>query len=216
MNLDLYNFHLRSPAPFTNLQSSNSSSITVSASQGYISHPLTASPGTTGNASGLLGNAATATLAVRVMGTTLGVSCPFLSRGCLLALPLGGWGGDSTEGIKIPTAFYVHSVSNLVSAPPDQQHGLPYSVAVLSSDSPGSPSCSRSFIFSISASAFSHPVAVIPVSGSVGGDYPDQCTFLPVSRRASTLVLRPHQSSCGQPLLTCDLPSSTIFHRCFL
>ena len=39
MNLDLYNFHLRSPAPLANPQSSTSPPVTVSASRGYISQP---------------------------------------------------------------------------------------------------------------------------------------------------------------------------------
>ena len=39
MNLDLYNFHLRSPAPLANPQSSTSLPVTVSASRGYISQP---------------------------------------------------------------------------------------------------------------------------------------------------------------------------------
>ena len=39
MNLDLYNFHLRSPAPIANPQSSTSPPVTVSASRGYISQP---------------------------------------------------------------------------------------------------------------------------------------------------------------------------------
>ena len=50
MNLDLYNFHLRSPAPLANPQS----------------HPLTAILGTMGSATGLCVNTATATSAVRV------------------------------------------------------------------------------------------------------------------------------------------------------
>ena len=39
MNLDLYNFHLRSPAPLAKPQSSTSPPVTLSASRGYISQP---------------------------------------------------------------------------------------------------------------------------------------------------------------------------------
>ena len=39
MNLDLYNYHLRSPAPIANPQSSTSPPVTVSASRGYNSQP---------------------------------------------------------------------------------------------------------------------------------------------------------------------------------
>ena len=132
-----------------------------------------------GSAAGLLGNAATATSAVRVMGTTPGLTAPFIPPGSFahapLPLPRGGGGGGGTEGSSSPTTSCVHSVNSLVPVSCDQQRGSWCLVAGVSSHSTGSPSSSvpvTSFsplgpVHLVSPLQFSHFQAEL-------GDYPDQ------------------------------------------
>ena len=120
MNLDLYNFHLQSPAPIHSLpilrplpcQQAGATSLT----------PLTASCGTMGSAAGLLGN--------------------FITPGSFAHAPLPLLRGDGTEGSSSPITSCVHSVNSLVPVSCDQQRGSCCLVVGFSSHSTGSPSSS--------------------------------------------------------------------------
>lgn len=123
---------------------------------------------------------------------------PFLCQGG------GGWGGGSTELISSLAASCVHCVKSCCCS------------SRFSSDSVGSPSSSvpvHSFFPSL-------PVCLVSLLQLSLASFRQSCMtilikltqppmFLPVSGRASTLVLRCHHAPCGQPLLTCDLPLST-------
>ena len=100
-------------------------------------------------------------------------------------------------------------------ASPDQHLGLCGSVAVSSlnsTDLPGGSVPVQSFSPLVPVHLVSRPRCSYPsfrqscVTIWIGQQQP---MFLPVSGRASTLALRPHQLPCGQPLLTCYLPLST-------
>ena len=144
MNLDLYNFHLRSPAPIANPQSSTSPPVTVPATRGYISQPPYCISWNNGQCRWPFGECHYRHVCSSSNSYHPRVSCPFHPPGVgrsRFPSPVKGRGGG-TERTKSPPASCVHSVNNLVPVSPDQHRGLCGSVAVSSSDSTGLPASS--------------------------------------------------------------------------
>ena len=177
MNLDLYNFHLRSPAPVTTQQSPNSSSTTVAAGRGYSSRLLPPPPppycirGTTDIVAGPLGNVITAMCVIPVMGTTPRLAAHFTPPGFFAHAPPPLPRGEVPRWGQVPH----HSVSNVVPVCPDQQHGLPCSAALFCSSSVSTPSISVP-VRSFSPLAPVHLVSPLHLSQFQAElhDYPDQ------------------------------------------
>ena len=164
MNLDLYNFHLRSPAPLPNLQSSKSLSTTAPASRGYSSFPLTAFPGTTGNAAGLSGNATTAMSAVLAMGTTLKSAAPSAPPGLLTPAPPPQSGRMVLRGWNFPLLLvYIALIALFLFLLMSRWTSVLGGFVLFKFSWYTQHFCSSLFVFSISYSAASLPFAVLPV-----------------------------------------------------
>ena len=182
MNLDLYNFHLGSPAPVTTQQSPNSSSTTVAAGRGYSSRLLSLPPPppllhswNNGHCRWPFGECHYCHVCNSCDGDHPKVSCPFHSSGVFCSRSPSPAKGGGTEVGTSPTSSLVNSVSNVVPVCPDQQHGLPCSAALFCSSSVSTPSISVP-VRSFSPLAPVHLVSPLHLSQFQAElhDYPDQ------------------------------------------
>ena len=141
MNLDLYNFHLHSPAPprlyHRPLAHPNRSQL----HEEGVPVPSTVSHGTEVSAFGLLVNAVFATHAALVTETTHGSATHSIPLAPSTPAPLPPPQEGSPDRVLTPSVFPVYSVHNVPVAA-DQPSGLPCSVASFCSSSVVSPGTS--------------------------------------------------------------------------
>ena len=174
MNLDLYNFHLRSPAPPRLYHRPLACPYRPQLHVEGVPVPRTVPHGTEGNAFGLLVNAIFATHAAPVTETTHGSAAHSIPLAPFApAPPPSPWEG-SPERVSMPSVFPVHSVYNVPVAA-DQPSGLPCSMASFCSSSVVSPGTSVP-VRSFSPLAPVHLVSPLQLSQFQLelADYPDQ------------------------------------------
>ena len=160
MNLDLYNFQLCSPASVTTQQPFSSASTTASTSRGFSLLPLHCTSWNNGLCLWLFGECRFRHVCSSCDGDHPRVSCPFHSAGIVAPSFPKGWAVVSRKVLYrlVYIVFIVLFLCSSTSSGDCHVLWLHFSWTWL---------VYPAFIFSVSSSAFTLPVTVVPFSSRV-------------------------------------------------